>query len=96
MQGAPASACQQQNKEFAMPEHEGFKIIYEVVAMPKGKWAILIEILRREDGEILMPRHNPFPRHPFDTRLEALDNVRRYLADTIEQLDPPSRTNRIA
>lgn len=33
-----------------MPEYDGFKIIYEVVALPRGKWAIMIEIIRREDG----------------------------------------------
>jgi hypothetical protein len=96
MQGAPASACQQQNQECAMPEYEGFQIVYEVLAMPKGKWAIMIEIIRREDGEVLMARHNPFPRQPFDTRLEALDNVKQYVADTIGQLPPSSCMSRIA
>ncbi len=43
-----------------MPEYEGFKIVYEVIHLPKGKWGILIEIIRRVDGEILMARHNPF------------------------------------
>ena len=78
-----------------MPEYEGFKIVYEVVALPKDKWAIMIEIIRREDGEVLVAPHNPFPRQPFDTRLEALDNVNRYVAATIEALDAPSRASRI-
>jgi len=96
MWGTPASACQQQNRECAMPEYEGFQIVYEVIALPKGKWAIMIEIIRRGDGEVLMARHNPFPRQPFDTRLEALDNVKQYIADTIERLPPSSRMSRIA
>lgn len=70
-----------------MPEYEGFKIVYEVIAMPKGKWAITIEIIRREDGETLMARHNPFPRQPFDTKLEALDQVSRYVASAVKDLE---------
>jgi len=79
-----------------MPEYEGFQIVYEVVALPKGKWAIMIEIIRRDDGEVLMARHNPFPRQPFDTRLEALDNVKQYVAGMIAQLPPSSRMSDIA
>lgn len=66
-----------------MPEYEGIKIVYEVIALPKDKWAIMVEIIRREDGEILMTRHNPFPRLAFDTKLEALDHVNRYVANTV-------------
>lgn len=79
-----------------MPEYEGFQIVYEVVTLPKGKWAIMIEIIRRADGEVLMARHNPFPRQPFDTRLEALDNVKQYVADTIGQLPSSSHMSGIA
>ncbi|AZG15191.1 hypothetical protein [Cupriavidus pauculus] len=70
-----------------MPEYDGIKIVYEVVVLPKDKWAIMIEILRREDGAVLMSRHNPFPRQPFDTKLEALDHVNRYVADVVKNLD---------
>ncbi len=70
-----------------MPEYEGFKIVYEVIVLPKDKWAIMVEIIRREDGEVLMGRHNPFPRQPFDTKLEALDHVNRYVASTMKDLD---------
>ncbi|EKZ96920.1 hypothetical protein SGO26_04805 [Cupriavidus metallidurans] len=79
-----------------MPEYDGFKIIYEVVALPRGKWAIMIEIIRREDGEVLMALHNPFPRQPFDTRLEALDNVNRYVDATINEFEAASRASRAA
>lgn len=75
-----------------MPEYEGFKIVYEVLALPRDKWAIFIEIIRREDGEVLMARHNPFPRQPFDTKLEALDHVNRYLAQTVKTLEGAQET----
>lgn len=70
-----------------MPEYEGLKIVYEVIVLPKDKWAIMIEIIRREDGAILMPRHNPFPRQPFDTKLEALDQVNRYVSQAVKGLE---------
>ncbi|SDO77104.1 hypothetical protein SAMN04488595_102127 [Ralstonia sp. 25mfcol4.1] len=70
-----------------MPEYEGLKIVYEVIILPKDKWAIMIEIIRREDGEVLMARHNPFPRQPFDTKLEALDHVNRYVAEAVKNLE---------
>lgn len=73
-----------------MPEYEGFKIVYEVIVMPKDKWAIMIEILRRDNGEVLMARHNPFPRQPFDTKLEALDHVNRYVAQVVKELESDS------
>ncbi len=79
-----------------MPEFEGFKIVYEVVAMPKGKWTILVEIIRREDGKVLAAHHNPFPEHPFDTKLEALDQVNRYIAQTIADQERAPGTRRIA
>jgi hypothetical protein len=79
-----------------MPEYDGFKVVYEVVALPKGKWAIMIEVVRQDDGEVLMARHNPFPRQPFDTRLEALDNVNRYLAAAIEDFEAALRASRTA
>ncbi len=75
-----------------MPEYEGFKIVYEVIAEPKGKWAIMVEIIRRGDGEVLRARHNPYPRQPFDTKLEALDHVNRYVANTVKELDPDAVT----
>ncbi|MEM5429043.1 hypothetical protein [Cupriavidus oxalaticus] len=62
-----------------MPEFEGYKVVYEVIALPKRKWAILIEIVRRSDGIVVAGRHNPFPNHAFDTKLEALDQVNRYI-----------------
>jgi hypothetical protein len=92
--GCAVLARRQQKKECTMPEYEGFKIVYEVVALPKDKWTIMIDIVRQDDGEVLMARHNPFPRQPFDTRLEALDNVKRYVAATIEELAPSSRASR--
>ncbi|RZT42761.1 hypothetical protein [Cupriavidus agavae] len=70
-----------------MPEFEGFKIVYEVIAMPKEKWAIMVEIMRRRDSAVLVARHNPFPRQPFDTKLEALEHVNRYLSDTVRMLE---------
>jgi len=70
-----------------MPEYEGYKVVYEVIAMPKGKWAIFIEIIRTKDGDALVARHNPFPDHPFDTKLEALDHVNRYIGRTVAALD---------
>jgi len=79
-----------------MSEYEGFKIVYEVIHLPKGKWGILIEIIRRVDGEILMARHNPFPSHPFDTKLEALEHVNRYIASTLDDLDDAHTVRRIA
>lgn len=62
-----------------MPEFEGYKVVYEVVALPRRKWAILIEIVRRSDGNAIAGRHNPFPNYAFDTKLEALDQVNRYI-----------------
>ena len=70
-----------------MPEYEGFKIVYEVIVLPKDKWAIMIEIIRREDGEVLMARHNPYPHQPFDTKLEALDHVNRYVSQAVKGLE---------
>ena len=70
-----------------MSEYEGFKIVYEVIVLPKDKWAIMIEIIRRADGEVLRARHNPFPRQPFDTKLEALDHVNRYVLETMKEFD---------
>lgn len=70
-----------------MQEYEDFTIAYEVMALPKDKWAILVEIIRREDGAVLMARHNPFDRQPFDTKLEALDHVNRYVAETVKSLE---------
>lgn len=70
-----------------MSEYEGFKIVYEVIVLPKDKWAIMIEIIRRADGEVLRARHNPFPRQPFDTKLEALDHVNRYVSETMKEFD---------
>lgn len=71
-----------------MPEYEGFQVSYEVIALPKGKWAIVVEIVRREDGKVLAARHNPFPDRPFDTKLEALDQVNRFIAQTLEKHAP--------
>ncbi|MGO4302833.1 hypothetical protein [Cupriavidus sp. RAF12] len=79
-----------------MPEYEGFKIVYEVIALPKGRWGIMIEIVRRESGEVLIARHNPFPQQPFDTKLQALDQVNRYIEETLEDLDGQVRLRRIA
>jgi len=70
-----------------MPEYEGYKVVYEVIAMPRGKWAIFVEIIRTKDGDALVARHNPFPDHPFDTKLEALDHVNRYIERTVAGLD---------
>ncbi|WP_066739050.1 hypothetical protein [Cupriavidus sp. D384] len=70
-----------------MPEYEGLKIVYEVIVLPKDKWAIMIEVIRREDGEVLIARHNPFPRQPFDTKLEALDHVNRYVSQAVKGLE---------
>ncbi|WP_367394953.1 hypothetical protein [Cupriavidus sp. Agwp_2] len=60
-----------------MPEFEGYKVVYEVIALPKRKWAIFIEVIRRRDGIVVAGRHNPFPNHAFDTKLEALEQVNR-------------------
>lgn len=79
-----------------MPEYEGFRIVYEVIALPKNKWGIMVEIIRRADGEVLMARHNPFPSHPFDTKLEALEHVNRYIASTVEDLDAAHTVRRCA
>lgn len=79
-----------------MPEYAGYKIVYEVIALPRGKWAILVEIVRRADGGILAGRHNPFPNHPFDTKLEALDHVNRYVEDVLSAHEPDRRPRRIA
>ncbi len=79
-----------------MPEFEGYKIIYEVIAMPRGKWSILVEIIRRQDGEVLAPRHNPFPNQPFDTKLEALDQVNQYIEAAIAEAGPEGKQRRIA
>ncbi|MBP0622123.1 hypothetical protein [Cupriavidus consociatus] len=62
-----------------MPEFEGYKVVYEVIALPKRKWAILVKIVRRSDGIVVAGRHSPFPNHAFDTKLEALDQVNRYI-----------------
>lgn len=43
-----------------------------------------------------MALHNPFPRQPFDTRLEALDNVNRYVDATINEFEAASRASRAA
>ncbi|MWL86606.1 MULTISPECIES: hypothetical protein [unclassified Cupriavidus] len=77
-----------------MPEYEGFRIVYEVLAMPKDKWAIMIEIIRRHGGEVLMARHNPFPRQPFDTKLEALEHVNRYVSETVARLEGEAENDR--
>ncbi|WP_432259566.1 hypothetical protein [Cupriavidus sp. TMH.W2] len=79
-----------------MPQFAGYKIVYEVIALPKGKWAILVEIIRRTDGEILAGRHNPFPNHPFDTKLEALDQVNRYIETVLAACEPDGKLKRIA
>jgi hypothetical protein len=79
-----------------MPEFEGYKIIYEVITMPKGKWAIFIEIFSRGDGRQLAARHNPFPDHTFDTKLEALDQVNRYLEEKLKEYTPDGKGRRIA
>lgn len=63
---------------------------------PKGKWAILVEIIRRSDGEILAGRHNPFPNHPFDTKLEALGQVNRYVKTALMAHEPDGKLKRIA
>ncbi|WP_420992786.1 hypothetical protein ACKI2N_006150 [Cupriavidus sp. 30B13] len=67
-----------------MPEFNGYKIIYEVLSLPKAKWAILVEVIHARDGAVLAKRHNPFPHHVFDTKLEALDQVNRYLKEMLE------------
>lgn len=69
-----------------MPEYEDYKVLYDVIARPKGKWAILIEIVRRGDGATLVARHDPFPDHPFDTKLEALDQVKQYVERTLGEI----------
>lgn len=79
-----------------MPEFEGYKIVYEMIGLPKGKWSIMVEIIRRRDGEILAPRHNPFPNHPFDTKLEALDQVNQYIETVLAEAEPAGRRRRIA
>ncbi|CAG9179288.1 hypothetical protein [Cupriavidus pinatubonensis] len=79
-----------------MPEFEGYKIVYEVIALPKGKWSILVEIIRRLDGEALAPRHNPFPNHPFDTKLEALDQVNQYIETVLAEAESEGKQRRIA
>ena len=79
-----------------MPEFEGYKIVYEMIGLPKGKWSIMVEIIRRRDGEILASRHNPFPNHPFDTKLEALDQVNQYIETVLAEAEPAGRLRRIA
>ena len=79
-----------------MPEFEGYKIIYEVIGLPKSKWSILVEIIRRQDGEVLAPRHNPFPNHPFDTKLEALGRVNQYIETVLAEMGPEGKLRRIA
>ncbi len=79
-----------------MPEYSGYKIVYEVIALPKSKWAILIEIMRRADGEILAGRHNPFPSQPFDTKLEALEHVNCYVEAVLARHEPDDKARRIA
>ena len=79
-----------------MPEFEGYKIVYEVIGLPRGKWSILVEIIRRQDGEILAPRHNPFPNHAFDAKLEALDQVNQYIETVLAEAEPEGKRRRIA
>ncbi|WER44954.1 hypothetical protein CupriaWKF_11540 [Cupriavidus sp. WKF15] len=79
-----------------MPEFEGYKIIYEVIGLPKGKWSIVVEIIQRQDGEVLAPRHNPFPSHPFDTKLEALDQVNQYIEAVLAETGSEGKLRRIA
>ncbi|KAF7957176.1 hypothetical protein AWV80_37235 [Cupriavidus sp. UYMU48A] len=79
-----------------MPEFEGYKIVYEVMALPRGKWSSLVEIIRRQDGEVLAPRHNPFQNHPFDTKLEALDQVNQYIETVLAEAESESKLRRIA
>ncbi|REF02594.1 hypothetical protein [Cupriavidus plantarum] len=67
-----------------MKASNGYKILYEVIAMPKGKWAIMIEVIHRESGTIVAQRHNPFPVHGFDTKLEALGHVNRHVETLID------------
>ncbi|CAG2143690.1 hypothetical protein [Cupriavidus numazuensis] len=79
-----------------MPEFEGYKIVYEVIALPKGKWSILVEIIHRQDGGVLAPRHNPFPNHPFDTKLEALDQVNQYIETVLAEAGTEAKQRRVA
>ncbi|MDR3384226.1 hypothetical protein [Cupriavidus basilensis] len=79
-----------------MLEFNGYKILYEVQSLPKGKWAIVIEIMRTQDGALIAKRHNPFPHQSFDTKLEALHQVNRYLKDMLEQNDGEARAARRA
>ncbi|CAG9163582.1 hypothetical protein [Cupriavidus pampae] len=77
-----------------MKEYEGYKVLYEVIAMPKGKWAIMIEVIHRDSGATIAQRHNPFPVHAFDTKLEALDQVNRHIETLIVEHD--ARQQRMA
>lgn len=79
-----------------MPEYEGYKIVYEVMGLEKGKWAILVEIIRRQDGEVLAPRHNPFPAQPFDTKLEALGQVKQYIEKVLAEFEAEGKQRRVA
>lgn len=79
-----------------MREFEGYKIVYEVIALPKGKWSILVEIIHRQDGDVLAPRHNPFPNHPFDTKLEALDQVNQYIETVLAEAGTEAKQRRVA
>ncbi|XYI37405.1 hypothetical protein DAMDJJ_04505 [Cupriavidus necator] len=90
------SPLQQNGVPPAMPEYAGYKIVYEVIALPRSKWAILIEIMRRTDGQILARRHNPFPNQQFDTKLEALEHVNRYVEALLATHEPDGKVRRIA
>lgn len=81
---------------YIMLEFNGYKIVYEVLSLPRGKWAIVVEVIRKKDGEIIEKRHNPFPHQSFDTKLEALDQVNRYLKSTLESEDEEPRAARRA
>ncbi|MGO4330465.1 hypothetical protein AB4Z48_03235 [Cupriavidus sp. 2TAF22] len=77
-----------------MPEFNGYKIIYEVQSLPKAKWAILVEVIRTLDGAVVAKRHNPFPLQTFGAKLEALDQVNRYLQELLGGLAASARTPR--
>lgn len=66
-----------------MTELKGYKIFYEVLSLPRGKWAIQIEVTRMKDGAVIAAQHNPFPGLSFDTKLEALNHVNRYVEQRI-------------
>ncbi|KJK23078.1 hypothetical protein UB46_18085 [Burkholderiaceae bacterium 16] len=79
-----------------MLEFDGYKIVYEILSLPRGKWAIIVEVIRKKDGEIIEKCHNPFPHQSFDTKLEALDQVNRFLKSTLESEDEEPRAARRA